>query len=183
MALPFPLDGATLVVGPSNVGKTRVTADALDSWVAEHGPEGVVVLDFAPVVERDGVILGGHLTQFTEIPDGAYHGVFDSHAPRSEGADEAEALELAGENADAALDLLDAAPADPAAVFVNDATIALQADPAVTTRLTDYCDRAACAVCNAFDSDELGAADPVSANERVALDALRAWADRVVELS
>ena len=177
-----PLQGTTLVVGPSNVGKTRLTAAALDAWVAEHGCEGVVVLDFAPVVERDGELLGGHLTQFTAIPDGASHGVFDAHAPRSAGADETEAMELAAENADAALELLDAAPADPAAVFVNDATIALQADPSVTERLTDYCDRADCAVLNAFDSDELGAEHPVSENERAALGQLRAWADRGVEL-
>jgi len=183
MALPVSLDGATLVVGSSNVGKTRLTAAALDAWVDEHGADGVVVLDFAPVVERAGRVLGGHLTQFTEIPDRVSHGVFDAHAPRSEGADEAESMALAGANAESALELLGAAPADPAAVFVNDATIALQADPDLTERLSDYCDRAECAVLNAFESDELGAEHPVSANERAALRQLRAWADRVVELS
>jgi len=183
MALPFPLDGTTLVVGPSNVGKTRLTAEALAAWVDEHGPAGVVVLDFAPVVERDGRILGGHLTQFTKIPDGAYHGVFDAHAPRSESGDETEAMNLAAANADAALELLDAAPADPTAVFVNDATIALQADPASAARLTDYCDRADCAVLNGLESAELGTDSTVSQNERAALADLRSWADRVVELS
>jgi hypothetical protein len=179
--MDLPLDGATLVVGPSNVGKTRLTAQTLDRWVAAHGSDGVVVLDFAPTIERDGEILGGHLTQFTAVPDGVFHGVVDAHAPRSEGATDDEALDLAAENAEAALARLDAAPSAPSAVFVNDATIALQADPSVTDRLTDYCDRADCAVLNAFDSDELGTAHPVSKNERVALDALRAWADRVVE--
>ncbi|MDS0259450.1 hypothetical protein NDI56_08600 [Haloarcula sp. S1CR25-12] len=183
MALPVPLYGTTLVVGPSNAGKTRLTARTLDCWVDEHGPGGVVVLDFAPTVERDGEILGGPLTQFTTVPDGAYRGVVDAHAPRSEGADDAEALALAESNAAAAREHIDAAPADPAAVFVNDATIALQADPAATERLTEYCDRAECAVLNAFESDELGVESPVSANERAALDSLRAWADRVVELS
>ncbi|MBX0287368.1 hypothetical protein EGH22_13610 [Halomicroarcula sp. F28] len=183
MALSVPLYGTTLVVGPSNVGKTQLTARTLDSWVDEHGPEGIVVLDFAPTVERDGKILGGPLTQFTTVPDGAYHGVVDAHAPRSEGTDDAETLALAVTNADNAAAMLDAAPADPAAVFVNDATIALQSDRALTERLTDYCDRADCAVLNAFESDELGVENPVSENERAALAALRAWADCVVELS
>jgi len=180
--MALPLDGATLVVGPSNVGKTRLTARALDSWVAEYGPDGVVVLDFAPTVERDGEILGGPLSQFTTIPDTAFHGAFDAHAPRAEGTDDEAALALAAANADAARERLDAAPSDPRAVFVNDATIVSQSDPELTARLTDYCDRADCAVLNAFESDELGVEDPVSVNEREALGRLRTWADRVVEL-
>ena len=150
MSLPTPLDGSTLVVGPSNVGKTRLTARALDDWVAEHGHDGVVVLDFAPTVERDGVVLGGQLTQFTTIPGDAFHAVVDAHAPRSESDTDEAALALAEANAAAADERLDAAPADPRAVFVNDATIALQADADATDRLTDYFDRADCAVLNAF---------------------------------
>jgi len=182
MTLPVPLYGTTLILGPSNVGKTQLTARSLDAWVDEHGPEGCVVLDFAPTVERDGEVLGGPLTQFTTVPDGAYHGVVDAHAPRSEGTDDAEALALAEANAAAAVEHVDAAPAEPQAMFVNDATIALQADPAVSARLTDYCDRADCAVLNAFESDELGTDSTVSQNERAALTRLRSWADRVVEL-
>jgi len=180
---PVSLSGTTLVVGPSNVGKTRHTARSLDAWVDEHGPDGCVVLDFAPTVERDGEILGGPLTQFTTVPEEAYHGVVDAHAPRAAGETDAEAMALAEANAAAAFEHIDAAPADPRAVFVNDASIPLQADPGATERLTDYCDRADCAVLNAFESDELGVVNPVSANEREALDALRAWADRVVELT
>jgi len=180
---PVSLSGTTLVVGPSNAGKTRLTARTVDSWVAEHGPAGVVVLDFAPTVERDGTVLGGPLTQFTTVPDGAYHGVVDAHAPRAKGGDDAEALALAEANAAAAAEHIDAAPAEPRAVFANDATIALQSDPAATERLTDYCDRADCAVLNAFESDELGVDNPVSSNERAALARLRSWADRVVELT
>ena len=180
--MPLPLSGVTLVVGPSNAGKTRLTARALDAWVDEHGSSGCVVLDFAPTVERDGEILGGPLTQFTTVPDGAFHGVVDAHAPRAAGESDAEALALAEENAAAAFERLDAAPADPAAVFVNDATIALQADPDAVDRLTAYCDRADCAVLNAFESDELGVDDPVSSTERAALQRLRTWAGRVVEL-
>ncbi|WP_267643169.1 hypothetical protein [Haloarchaeobius amylolyticus] len=180
--LPFPLSGSTLVVGASNTGKTRLTAQALDDWVAEHGPEGVVVLDFAPEVEREGVLLGGRLSRFTDVPDAAWHGVLEAHAPRADSDSEAGAMELAEENATRAVQLLDAAPADPTAVFVNDATIALQADADATDRLTDYCDRADVAVLNAFESDELGVEDAVSRNEREALVRLRVWAGRIVEL-
>lgn len=178
-----PLEGTTLVVGPSNVGKTRLTARALEEWVTERGPAGCVVLDFAPTVERDGKTLGGHLTQFTTIPEGVYYGEVDAHAPRSEGETDADALALAKANATACTMRLDDAPPDPRAIFVNDATIAVQADTAMTGRLTDYCDRAEAAVLNAFESDELGVENPVSRNELAGLEALRSWTDRVIDLS
>ncbi|MFB6156539.1 MAG: hypothetical protein ABEJ34_01690 [Haloferacaceae archaeon] len=178
--LPFPLLGTTLVTGPSNAGKTRLTAAALDAWVAEHGATGVVVLDFAPVVEREGTVLGGRLSRFTSVPDGAWHGVLEAHAPRTDGADADAALALARDNAARAARLLAAAPA-PRAAFVNDATVPFQAD-GDPTPLADYCERAEVCVCNAFDSDEFGTDDPVSRNERAALDALDARADRRVRL-
>ncbi|ELZ43683.1 hypothetical protein C464_16067 [Halorubrum coriense DSM 10284] len=176
-------EGETLILGPSNVGKTRLTARALDRWVRQNGPSGVVVLEFAPELERDGTVLGGQLSRFTSVPDGAFHGIVEADAPRAESDDEDGALELAHGNADRAFRVLAAAPADPTAVFVNDATIALQANADRADALTDYCDRASVTVCNAFESDELGSEDSVSQNERAALHSLRAWADRIVELS
>ncbi|WP_435062801.1 hypothetical protein [Halobaculum sp. EA56] len=176
------MSGSTLITGPSNVGKTRLTARALDAWVADNGPERVVVLEFGPEVERDGRVLGGRLTRFTSVPDGAWHGVLAAHAPRAGSDTDAGAVELAADNAARAARLFEAAPPDPAAVFVNDATIPLQHASGDPARLTAYCDRASAAVCNAFDSDELGTDDPVSRRERDALDALRDWADRVVRL-
>lgn len=176
-----PEPGVTLVVGPGNVGKTRRTAAALDAWVAEHGPDGVVVLDFAPEIERDGRVLGGRLDRFTTVPDGAASLVLDAHAPRAESDTDEEATALARDNADRARDVLEDAPTDPTAVFVNDATILCQAD-GETERLRAYCAAATVVVANAFESDELGTDDPVSRNERAALADLRSWADRVVEL-
>lgn len=176
-----PEPGVTLVVGPANVGKTRRTAAALDAWVAEHGPDGVVVLDFAPEVERDGRILGGRLDRFTTVPDDATSLVLDAHAPRAESDTADEATALAVDNAERARSLLEDAPADPTAVFVNDATIPCQADGS-TERLRAYCSDATVVVANAFESDELGTENPVSRNERAALADLRSWADRIVEL-
>lgn len=179
--LPFPLSGRTLITGASNTGKTRLTARALDAWVAERGTDGVVVLDFAPEVERDGVVLGGRLDRFTDIPDGVWAGVLEAHAPRATSETEADAHDLAAVNARRATRIVEAAPADPLAVFVNDATIPFQSgdDPFL---VTDYCDDIETAVCNAFESDELGIDDSISRHERATLETLRSWADLVVEL-
>lgn len=178
---PVPLAGSTLVLGPSNAGKTRLTARALDAWIDAEGPDGVVVLDFAPEIERDGRLLGGRLDRFTSIPDAAWYGAIEARAPRSEGESDAAALDLARENAGNARRVLDAAPDGPRAVFVNDATIPFQAD-GDPGPLTAYCDAADLAVLNCLESDELGTGDPVSRNERTALATLRAWADRVRRL-
>ncbi|MFC4406477.1 hypothetical protein [Haloarchaeobius iranensis] len=175
-AEPLPVDsGRHLVVGPSNSGKTRTTAATLARWVADRGPDGVVVLDFAPEVERDGRLLGGRLDRFYRPPDGCWVGVLDAHAPRTDGRDGDEALTLARSNAERARTLLDAAPS-PRAVFVNDATIPAQAagDPAP---VLDACTGADLAVVNAFESEELGTGDAVSRNERAALDVLGDWAE------
>jgi hypothetical protein len=181
-ALPFPLSGSTLVTGPSNVGKTRLTAHALATWVTQHGPEGVVVLEFAPELERDGRLLGGRLTRFGPLPEGVWEGVVDAHAPRATGESVAESVRLAADNAGRAATVIDDAPAHPRAVFVNDATIPFQQADADPDRLLDYCDGATVAVLNAFESDELGTGGPVSRAERAALARLRARADRVVRL-
>jgi hypothetical protein len=180
--LPFPLSGTTLILGPSQVGKTRLTAQALETWVDRYGAAEVVVLEFAPEVERHGQLVGGRLDRFTSIPDEAWHGVLDARAPRLEGETDAESVALARGNAERAAQLLDEAP--PArAVFVNDATIPVQHDSLAADRLTAYCDRADCVVMNAFESDEFGTADPVSRQERAALETFRQWADRTVSLA
>ncbi len=179
--LPFPISGSTLILGPSQIGKTRLTARALEAWVDRHGAADVSVLEFAPEVERDGQLIGGRLDRFTSIPDEAWHGVIDAHAPRLEGETDSESVALAQENAERAAQLLDTAP--PArAIFVNDATIPVQHDSLAPERITAYCDRADCVVMNAFESDELGTSDPVSRQERAALESFREWADRTISL-
>ncbi|MGQ4555583.1 hypothetical protein [Halobellus sp. GM3] len=183
-SLPFPLSGRRLVTGPSNVGKTRLTARALEAWVGEHGSDGVTALDFAPELERDGRILGGRLTRFSEVPETVWYGVVEAHAPRAAGETESETLALAAENARRSRRIVESAPENPRAVFVNDATIPFQSGDVgglgVST-LFDYYEDADFVVCNAFESDELGVDDRVSRNERAALGRLRAWADSVVE--
>ncbi|WP_458209235.1 hypothetical protein [Haladaptatus sp. NG-SE-30] len=197
MTLPLPLDGTTLVTGPSNVGKTRLTARALDTWVEGAdiestgvesegsegvGSEGVVVFEFAPEFECDGRLLGGRLSRFTTIPAGAWHGILDAHAPRAESETVAEAKRLAGSNATRAARLFEAAPSNPRAVFVNDATIPFQHEQGDPEWLVEYCRRADVAVLNAFESDEFGTDDPISRRERDALEHLKRGSDRTVRL-
>ncbi|MFU1782251.1 hypothetical protein ACM16X_12775 [Haloarcula japonica] len=181
--LQFPLSGSTLVTGPSNAGKTRTTAAALDAWLDSEGTAGVVVLDFAPELERDGTVLGGRLDRFITVSEAVWVGRIDASAPRTESETDDQAVALARENARRAERQMDALPQNPRAVFVNDATIPFQYEADAVSRLTEYCDGADVAVLNAFDSDELGVDNPVSRAERDALDRLRRWADRTVDLS
>lgn len=174
--------GSTLIVGPSGAGKTRLTARSLVAWIEREGIDGVVVLEFGPEVEHDGRVIGGRLDRFAEIPGDAWYGVLESHAPRLQGETETEVRELARDNAERARRLLDDAPPDPTAVFVNDATIPFQHEAGDPDSLTEYCDRAACAVVNAFEGEELGTDDAVSRREREVLTTLRAWADRTIVL-
>lgn len=164
-----------LITGPSNTGKTRRTAALFEEWIEENGTDGVTVLDFAPELERDGEVLGGRFTRATDT-GAAWYGTIDAHAPRAESETEREALALARENADRAATLLDRAPSNPRAVFVNDATIPFQHPDGSLDRLFASVD-GAIVVMNAFDSDELGSDDPVSRCEQEALSRLNEWAD------
>jgi GTPase SAR1 family protein len=179
---PLPLAGTTLIVGPSNVGKTRLTARALTAWLDREGPEGVVVFEFAPEVERGGRVLGGRLDRFVTPPPGVWRGVLDAHAPRATADTDDEAVSLAADNARRAATILDAAPADPRAVFVNDATIPFQTPDADPSRLLDYCEGAEVVVLNALEADAIVDDDPVSEAERTTLATFRERVDRVVRL-
>lgn len=178
----LPPTGSTLIVGPSGVGKTRLTARLLSSWLENEGAGGVVVLEFGPSIETGDRVVGGRLDRFIDLPDSISYRVLDARAPRLEGDSAGETMELARINAERAGELFDTLPADPTAVFANDATIPFQHESRDIDRLTAYCDRATCAVVNAYEGTELGIGDPVSRRERMVLDTLREWADSVVEL-
>ena len=93
-----------------------------------------------------------------------------------------ETLDLAAANARHAERIVQGAPDDSLAVFVNDATFRFQSRVVAVTLLTDYCNDAEAAVCNVFESDEFGFEDSASRNDQTVLDALRSWSDRVIEL-
>ncbi len=164
-----------LLTGPSNVGKTRLTARTLERWIGAHDAEGVVILDFAPEIERDGVLLGGRLSRFVDIPETAWIGALDAHAPRAEGETPTEARRLARENAERARVLIEEAP-EAEAVFVNDATIPFQHEGSDVEALLAACADAELVVMNAFSGQELGTNDPISRRERKARERLIEWA-------
>ncbi|MFP4590400.1 MAG: hypothetical protein ACLFM8_02905 [Halobacteriales archaeon] len=177
------LRGRSAVVGPSGVGKTRLTARAFEAWIDRFGAEGAVVLDFGPEVEVDGRLVGRRLERFTSIPADAWCGVLDARGPRSEGSTPAAVAALARANAAGVGRLLEAAPTSPAAVFVNDATIAAHHDLDVFERVLDYAAGGRCAVINGYAGDDLGDDDPITRRERAAIERLLEWADHVVRLS
>lgn len=181
-ATPLPRRGTTLIVGPLGSGKTSLTAEALTDWLEREGPDGTVVLDFAPEIETVDGVIGGRLDRVLDIPDDVWVGTIEAHGPRFEGADPAAVARLASANADRSRRLLAGAPPSPRAVFANDVTIAFQHEPDDVASLQRYCSGAECVVVNAYEGDELGRDDPVSGNEARAVELLRGWADRVLEL-
>lgn len=178
----IPDAGRVLVTGPSNSGKTYLTARTLERWVDAYGSGAVVVLDFAPEVEHNGQVLGGRLERETELPPDAWAGVLEAHAPRSDSESPTAARALARENAQRATKLLEAMPTDPNAVFVNDATIAFQHERSSLETLLSRTADADLVVINAFESDELGTNDPISQRERDVLELLSGWAETHVRL-
>ncbi len=178
----LPTSGRILITGPSNSGKTYLTARAIEDWVDQHGTDGVAILDFAPELERDGAVLGGRLEREIALPSGAWVGVLEAHAPRSEGKTLEAARELARENARRATQLLEEMPRNPRAVFVNDATIPFQHEAGTLETLCARCESAELVVVNAFESDELGTDDPISKRERAVLEQLDRWAERRIRL-
>jgi len=178
----LPTRGRILITGPANAGKTYQTARAIENWVDRHGADGVVVLDFAPELERDGAVLGGRLERETDLPPEAWTGVLEAHAPRSQGETLEESRELARENARRATQLFSRMPSAPKAVFVNDATIPFQHETGTLETLCARCESADLVVVNAFESDELGTDDPISLRERKVLEQLNRWAERRIGL-
>lgn len=179
--MSLPTTGRVLITGPSNAGKTRLTARALAGWIETRGADGVAILDFAPELERDGGLLGGRLDRFVDVPEGAWVGVLDAHAPRAEGTTEKGVHELARENARGGTDLVESLPASRA-VFVNDATIPFQHEAGDVEALLAACENAGLVVMNAFSGEELGTDDPISRREREARERLIEWADTHEEL-
>lgn len=177
----IPPDGRTLVRGPSNVGKTRLTAAALDRHLELHGPRNVAVLEFAPEIRVDDRMIGGRLDRFVDVPGTVWVGKIDARAPRLESETEAEVLALAAQNAAAAERVMAAMPDRPRALFVNDATIPFQHPASNPARWLARWKDAETAVCNGFQGTELGEGT-IGTRERLVQNLLEAWATTVLEL-
>ncbi|MFC7325953.1 hypothetical protein ACFQMF_15405 [Halorubrum rutilum] len=178
-----PLTGRTLIVGPSGIGKTSLTARTLANWLEDGRTQEAVVFEFGPELDRSDRVVGRRLCRFVEIPDEVWIDPVEANAPRSQGSETLDALKLARENAERANRRFDNAPPDPDAVFVNDVTIAFQHEVGDLDALMRYCSQADCVVINAYEGDEFGSDDPVSQREQTVLRRLRSWTDRTIELT
>ncbi len=117
----------TLIVGDVGAGKTKLTAELLENLLVRVDPPHVTVVDMAP--ERAGVGLA--LTRYLSLPEGVrYLRPSGLRAPRLEGRNRDEVLELARHNARLIKPLLDLYRTRPTPVLVvNDLSIYLQSGP------------------------------------------------------
>lgn len=117
----------TLIVGDVGSGKTRLTAELLKGLLERVDPCHITVVDMAP--ERMGVGLA--LTRYLSLPEGVrYLRQEGLRAPRLEGRNRDEVLQLARHNARLIKPLLDLYRTRPTPVLVvNDLSIYLQSGP------------------------------------------------------
>lgn len=172
----------TLILGEVNSGKTRLTRRILEAFL-EAGEGSILVVDLSPRPQSDrgqedlhGV--GGRL--LAERPPGLTVLETVLYAPRLESRDEDSARKLAKENAGRIQELLQRAEAmRPCALFVNDASMYLQAGDG--RRFHAWVRSAPTAVVNAYLGRSLGSG-ALSRREREAVLKLMEQADRRILL-
>jgi len=174
----------SLILGEVNAGKTRLCRRVLAAVLTLVKAEAVAVLDLAPEVparerERPGPAgVGGRLAP----PPGSavLYLRADLAAPRLSSRSEAEALAKAEANRRAIEPLwLELERSGRPVVFLNDLSMYLQAG-----RAEDLIARLAGAqtvVANGYSGLSLGGGE-LSRRERVEMDRLAAWFDRVIRL-
>jgi hypothetical protein len=170
------LNRKTLIMGPVNSGKTRLTATLLNTMYAAGWGRRIVVLDLAPDMVQG---IGGKLD-----PRG-YDGVCwltcPLKPPRLSGRDSVEMQNLAEMNAQAIEPLLDRVLAVRRTVLViNDASMYLQAGS--LRRFKSVAAAYPSAVMNAYHGDSFIKA-PFTEIEHLRVENLARWCDRALRLS
>jgi hypothetical protein len=169
-----------LVTGPSGCGKTRRTADLLAEWLQRQGPQGVVVVEFAPEHDLgDGRVLGRRLERYLEIPDEVLYLMVETKAPRAGAAGEEQAVEVAQANQEAAEEVWRRMPSGPKALFVNDATMAFHVPGSDPASLLQAIEASGVAVVNALDPQGFEADHPITLQELRVLERIGHVVDRV----
>ncbi|XGI84010.1 hypothetical protein ACEU6E_01805 [Halorutilales archaeon Cl-col2-1] len=188
-SLSVSFSGSILVSGGLNVGKTRLTAETLVRYADKYPEAETVLLDFAPELMKDGDLVGGHVSRFVDVPETVSEYVLEANAPRLESDTEDGAVELARENHDKGVGLVESAPHDPDAVFVNDATIPFQYPDSDSGTLVEYCERADDCLLNVYDPRSGGDTETVLSDsgvlnspEAATVESLRGWADVEIHL-
>jgi len=117
-----------VITGEVGVGKTKLLAALIDEAALEVGLR-VIVLDLAPEVRFGSKILGASVkTYSTRLNQVKYFRPNVVFAPRLQGRNREEVLEMAAKNASSIEPLLVALASDPPdTLFIDDLTIYLQA--------------------------------------------------------
>lgn len=175
------MPGKTLITGASGSGKTKLTADALDTWVREHGSDDVAILEFGPDIAHEGRRLGARLDRYTRLPPNAWKAVIDTNAPRAHSETSEEALILARENSRIAGSAIEQLPTSVTAMFVNDATIPFQDPETDVDPFLARLDAVEHAVINAYTGDAFEGGT-LTEQERAVVERFRTWADEEIRL-
>ncbi|HDZ89695.1 MAG: hypothetical protein JRJ09_10385 [Deltaproteobacteria bacterium] len=172
----------TMIVGEVNTGKTFLTQKILDACCLQ-GLGRVAVVDLAPDIpaallrgKTEGI--GGTLSA-PEMGDTRYFHC-PIHAPRLEGGDGREVLDLAARN-ERGIQLLfeEALKWKPDLLFINDCSLYLHRGR--VQRLMGWILSVETSVVNGYYGRTLGGG-PLSAREREGMDLLIRGADRVIRL-
>lgn len=173
----------TLIVGEVNSGKTTLTQKILDGFFRENLGGSILVLDLAPEIppdlaSRKGLSgVGGSL----RVPQRENIRYLRPSLvpPRLLGKSEEQALELARRNLESIEETMELAQAGEETLFLNDASMYLQAGSA--QELVSWLERFRTVVANGYMGQKLGGGK-LSMRERSQMEALVRFFHEVVWL-
>ncbi len=179
------LNRRTLIVGDVNTGKTTLSARVLAEMVDLGRGGRIAVVDLSPDIPpglAEAASLSGIGGRLTPPPGSeALYLKTDIVPPRLSSRSEVEAIVLARRNFSRIEELFERFEASGRDIlFVNDLSLYLQAGSAKA--LAGRLDKAATVVANGYYGERLGRG-ALSEHERAEMEAMMAWADRVVRLS
>lgn len=172
-----------LIVGEVNSGKTTLTQKILDGFSRENLGGSILVLDLAPEIPQDLAArkglsgIGGSLR--APQRKGIRYLRPSLVPPRLMGNTQEQALELARANLEAIKKTMALAEAGEETLFLNDASMYLQAGSA--RELFSWLERFRTVVANGYMGEKLGSGE-LSKRERAQMEALARLFDRVVRL-
>lgn len=173
-----------LIVGEVGSGKTRLTARLLDEAAAIGLSSDITVIDMAPTVKTKSIRVGGLLAEYSSDANSTRTlRPRRVHAPRLEGSNREEMLQMAKKNARAIGRLLEEYLKEPSKIlFINDVTLFLHAGSlnklASTLRASETC------VVNGYKGKVLKGdkGSGISKSESEGLSRLMKMVDMVVDL-
>jgi len=175
-----------LILGDVGSGKTALTARMISEAVSLKTVTEVTVIDMAPQRRKfKNVLIGGRIVDFLDVKMSIrlLAPKQKLHAPRIEGRNATETIDLARANAKSIDELLESFLANPTPIlFINDASIYLQAGD--TRRLLKTVRTVETFVANAYQGTTLlnDRHSGISRREQFALNALKRAMNKVIVL-